>query len=116
MFSATTQAIISQLKDYPCHTITLDNGSENAQWRVLEKELNVSTYYCHPYCSGERGSNENANGLLRSYFPKGTDFSKLDGRTVQAAIKRINNTPRKLLNYLTPAEVFFNFKSGAILN
>ena len=82
---------------------------------MLEESTKAKVYFAHPGCPYQRGQNENFNRILRRYFPKKTDFSKLDARTVQAAIRRINNTPRKLLNYLTPAEVFNNLKPGAIL-
>lgn len=102
----TNQAIISRLKDMPVHTVTLDNGSENAGWQELEQELNTKTYYCHPYCSGERGSNENTNGLLRDYFPKKTDFTTLSQERLNFVEYLLNTRPRKRLGYKTPLEVF----------
>ncbi len=102
----TTQAIISRLKNVPVHTITLDNGSENAGWKELEQELDTKTYYCHPYCSGERGSNENTNGLLRDYFPKKTDFTTIKEEELSYVEYLLNTRPRKRLNYRTPLEVF----------
>jgi len=103
---ATKQAIASRLNRLPTHTITLDNGSENACWRELEKELGVKTYFCHPYCSGERGSNENTNGLLRDFFPKKTDFSIIPETELSYAEYLINTRPRKRLKWRTPLEVF----------
>jgi len=103
---ATTEAIVSQLQHYPCHTLTLDNGSENAQWRTIVEQLNISTYYCHPYCSGERRSNENANGLLRDYFPKKTDFTTIPQTVIDQVVHQINSRPRKRHNWKTPLEVF----------
>jgi len=103
---STTEAIVSRLKMYPVHTITLDNGSENASWRELESSLGAKTYYCHPYCSGERGSNENTNGLLRDFFPKKTDFTRIDEEELRYAEHLINTRPRKRLGWKTPLEVF----------
>lgn len=103
---ATKQAITSRLSCMPIHTITLDNGSENACWRELEKELSVKTYFCHPYCSGERGSNENTNGLLRDFFPKKSDFTIIPDVEISRAEYLINTRPRKRLKWRTPLEVF----------
>mgnify|MGYP000441070485 CR=1 FL=1 len=103
---ATKQAIMSRLSYLPIYTLTLDNGSENACWRELEKELSIKTYFCHPYCSGERGGNENTNGLLRDYFPKKTDFSTIPKIDLSRAEYLINTRPRKRLNWRTPLEVF----------
>lgn len=102
----TTRAIISRLQNLPVHTITLDNGSENAGWQELEYRLNTKTYYCHPYCSGERGSNENTNGLLRDYFPKKTDFTTIPQEELSYVEYLLNTRPRKRLGYQTPLEVF----------
>jgi len=112
-----TSNLVYQLKKSkrPIRSITADNGKEFAQHKKLEESTQAKVYFAHPGCPHQRGQNENFNRILRRYFPKKTDFSKLDARTVQAAIRRINNTPRKLLNYLTPAEVFNNLKPGAIL-
>ncbi len=104
--SDTTQAIISRLKNMPVHTITLDNGSENAGWQELETILNTKTYFCHPYCSGERGSNENTNGLLRDYFPKKTDFTTIKEEELSYVEYLLNTRPRKRLHWKTPLEVF----------
>lgn len=103
---ATTHAIVTRLRHLPVHTITLDNGSENARWQELEDQLNATTYYCHPYCSRERGSNENTNGLLRDYFPKKTDFTKISQEELSYVEYLLNTRPRKRLNWKTPLEVF----------
>ena len=102
----TTQTIVSRLQHMPVYTITLDNGSENAGWRDIELLLNVNTYYCHPYCSGERGSNENTNGLLRDFFPKKTDFTTIGEKEISYVEYLINTRPRKRLGWKTPLEVF----------
>jgi IS30 family transposase len=96
------------------HTITSDNGKEFASHEVIANRLNASFYFAHPYRSWERGTNENTNGLVRQYFPKGTDFSKITQRQVKAVEKRLNNRPRKTLGFQTPNQVFFNSQPVAL--
>jgi len=67
---ATTEAIVRRLSGLPGYTLTMDNGSENQDWREIEEKTGMKCFYAHPYASWERGSNENANGLVRWYFPK----------------------------------------------
>ena len=95
-------------------TLTLDNGSENANFKQLEAKLNLSIYFAKPYASWERGTNENTNGLLRRYFPKGTDFLKLAEGVLEKAVDKLNHRPRKCLNYRTPFEVFNSVTGGAL--
>ena len=85
---------------------TLDNGSENYLHTQLQEELGIRTYFAHPYCSWQRGTNEYTNGLLRRYFPKRTDFRNLTQEQLNDVVHRLNNTPRKGLQYHTPREVF----------
>ena len=86
-------------------TLTLDNGSENAQHEAITKAMDMQCYFARPYASWQRGSNEQVNGMVRRYFPKGTDFSKITDEQVAWVESRINNRPRKCLGYKTPAEV-----------
>jgi transposase, IS30 family len=86
-------------------TMTVDNGKEFADFKTLEKELNTKVYFAHPYCSCQRGTNENTNGLLRQYFPKGTDFNLISQKEIDKVVNILNNRPRKCLGYRTPAEV-----------
>jgi len=102
----TSHTVIKRLKDAPCKTLTLDNGSENFGYEKIQKELQISCYFAHPYCSGERGTNENTNGLIRYYFPKGTDFALIGEEAIQAVEWALNNRPRKRLGWKTPLEVF----------
>ena len=105
----TARVIKNRLKQLPknaLHTITFDNGSENQRWDDIEKEINVDCYFAHPYSSWERGSNENTNGLIRWYFPKGTDFQKVSDKALQEVEWALNNRPRKRLGYKTPLQVF----------
>lgn len=87
-------------------TLTNDNGKEFAKHRRTEKRLQAKIYFSHPYSSYERGTNENTNGLLRQYFPKGsTDFTKVTNREVGRATSRLNRRPRKCLGFRTPVEI-----------
>ena len=80
----------------------------------MAEVLSMKTYFCDPYCSGQRGTNENTNGLIRQYYPKGTDFSKVSQRELNQVVEALNNRPRKRLGYRTPAEIFWGEYSGAL--
>lgn len=86
-------------------TITYDNGSEFAVWEKTQEKLGVDIYFADPYKSCQRGRNENLNGLVRDYFPKGTDFKKLHKKDILDIESLLNNRPRKRFNGLTPIEV-----------
>ena len=87
-------------------TTTLDNGTENVEHIALTKCLWILVYYAKPYHYWERGSNENANGMLRRFFPKGTDFSTVSDDELQRIVDIINERPRKILWYKSSKEVF----------
>ena len=87
-------------------TFTFDNGKEFSKHECLSKELNVVCYFAQPYHSWERGLNEHTNGLLRQFFPKGTNFRIVKQPQVDKVVDLINNRPRKSLGYRTPCEVF----------
>lgn len=87
-------------------TETLDNGVEFSEYELMERETGMKIYFAYPYHSWERGSNENFNGLLRQYFPKGSNFATVTQKDVDKAVRELNHRPRKRLNYLTPYEVF----------
>jgi IS30 family transposase len=91
----------------PAYTITSDNGSEFASHERITEKLGAQFYFAHPYCAWERGLNENTNGLIRQYFPKGCGFKGLHWREVRRVQERLNHRPRKTLGYRTPHEVFF---------
>src|SRR2546423_1299471 len=93
---------------------TSDNGGEFANHREIASELQAGFYFAHPYSAWERGLNENTNGLVRQYFPKKSDFSKITNEEVQQAMNRLNNRPRKTLGYRTPNQVFFKQKQIAL--
>ena len=106
---ATINAMESRLAVLPMeakHTVTLDNGPENRDWQGIEAETGLKCFYANPYHSWERGTNENANGLVREYFPKKTDFSTIPEELIAAIEYKLNTRPRKRLNYLTPLEAF----------
>jgi IS30 family transposase len=87
-------------------TLTLDNGKEFTQFKELERKTGLKIYFADPYSAWQRGTNENTNGLLRQYFPKGTDFRNISEKEVAIVVKKLNNRPRKCLNYQTPYEVY----------
>ena len=102
------KAIVQLLRPYKDNvfTITVDNGKEFALHKRISKNLKAKIYFAHPYHAWERGLNENTNGLLRQYFPKKIDFRTIDDDSIQHAIERLNNRPRKTLGFATPNEVF----------
>lgn len=97
-------------------TITGDNGKEFASFKTIKRQLKVQIYFARPYAAWERGTNENTNGLLREFFPKGSDFTKVTHHQVARATKLLNNRPRKCLNYRTPAEVLSKIPGVALRN
>ncbi|UQG59303.1 IS30 family transposase [Marinobacter sp. M3C] len=111
-----TEVIIRELRPIrgAVQTLTLDNGSEFSDHQTFSKALSLTSYFCDPYRSSQRGSNENTNGLLRQYFPKGTDFAKVSRKAIRQAVNRLNNRPRKRLGYRTPADVFWGEYSGGL--
>lgn len=88
-----------------CKTLTLDNGSEFAHFKAIEQTSKLKVYFADPYAARQRGTNENTNGLLRQYFPKGCDFLTVSESKLEKAVNAINNRPRKCLEYRTPNEV-----------
>ena len=88
------------------HTITTDNGKEFAKHGSVAEILGVQCFFANPYHAWERGLNENTNGLVRQYFPKKCSFSKLSNEQIFVVKQKLNNRPRKTLNYLTPNEEF----------
>jgi len=105
-----TAATVSILKDYPLcqrRTLTLDNGLEYAGHEEITKQTEVRCFFTRPYTSWEKPVVENTNGLIRQYFPKRTDFSKVTDEEVQFVEDRLNDRPRKCLSYRTPNEAFY---------
>lgn len=104
--TARIQRLLSPHKA-KCHTITFDNGKEFAEHEQMATSLGVAIYFAHPYHSWERGLNENSNGLLRQYFPKGMALHEITDEEVQRAVDKLNHRPRKVLGFRSPHEVFF---------
>ena len=88
----------------PIHSITLDNGSEFADFQGIEQDLSTTIYFADPHSPWQRGLNENTNGILRFFFPKGTDFLTISQEDLNFVVAMINNRPRKCLGYLSPIE------------
>ena len=106
---ATIKAIQSRFEVLPSiakQTLTLDNGFENLDWQSIEARAGTRVFFAHPYHSWERGTNENTNGLIRWYFPKGTDFATIPNEHLRAVEYALNTRPRKRLGWRTPLEAF----------
>ena len=87
------------------HTLTVDNDKEFVKHADFAGQLEIDVYFAHPYHSWERGANENTNGLIRQYIPKGSDFSEVSDDYIAEVQKILNNRPRKGLGFRTPLEV-----------
>ena len=108
---ATTmeEAIVKALSQYPkemVKSITCDRGSEFGNWREIERRLNCDMYFADPYCAWQKGTNENSNGLLREFYPKGRDLSHVGEKGLKKNLALINARPKKVLNYKSPADLF----------
>lgn len=104
----TRNALVKTAESVPKEmflTVTFDNGTEGAQHTEIKKEYGVDTYFCDPFASWQKGGVENANKLIRYYLPRKTDLSKLTDRDIYEIQEKLNNRPRKCLNYLSPNEI-----------
>ena len=113
----STRVVCERLKDIPSpylKTLTRDRGTENLDWVAIEKELSIDVFFAHAYCSQERGSNENLNGLFRRFFPKKTDFAKVTDEEIRRVEYLINTRPRKRFGGKTPLEVLLERTGVAI--
>ena len=99
------QQCLTQLPRHLQRTMTFDNGKEFAEHELLAAATGMKIYFARPYCSWQRGTNENTNGLVRQYLPKGTDLTAYSHHEVAAIQSSLNDRPRKRLGYLTPREV-----------
>ena len=102
------KAVVTALREFPKvwrRTICFDNGSEFAHHEAMAQNLDLDIYFAHPYAAYERGRNENTNGLLRQYLPKGTSFISLPNSRLQRYVEELSDRPRKKLGYRTPNEV-----------
>ena len=106
----TKKKTIDRFKTIPARkkqTITYDNGTTFSAYELTARETKMEIYFAYPYHAWERGCNENANGLLRQYFPKQMAFAEITQEEIDRVVTEINHRPRKRLNYLTPYEVFY---------
>lgn len=97
---------LKELAEEQRRSITFDNGTEFAHCQRLEQHLGLQLYFADPGCPHQRGTNENTNGLIRQYFPKGTDFRTVSHQEVREVEKLLNNRPRACLQFETPADFF----------
>lgn len=93
-------------------TLTYDRGSEMSQHKLFTEETKIQVYFADPYSPWQRGTNENTNGLIRQYFPKGTDFRNISPSVIREVERRLNSRPRKTLEFYTPAERFYELLTG----
>jgi IS30 family transposase len=103
----TKEAVVKRLTPFPQNircSLTLDNGTEHVLHEEITKAIGLQCFFCHPYSAWERGSNENINGLIRWYLPKGTDFANISDEMIGWIESRLNHRPRKCLNFKTPLE------------
>ena len=107
--TAVRKGFVKAFKNIPAHlkqSLTYDNGSEMAQHKIFTKQSKIKVYFTHPYSPWERPTNENTNGLLRDYFPKGMDLNTVSATRIKEVQKQLNERPRKVLNWRTPVDVF----------
>jgi len=93
-------------------SLTYDRGSEMSQHKLFTEETKIQVYFADPSSPWQRGTNENTNGLVRQYFPKGTDFREIQISSIREAERRLNSRPRKVLDYYTPSEKFYQLVTG----
>jgi len=107
--TAVREAFAQEFRHLPKalkRSLTYDHGQEMAEHKLFTKSTRVKVYFAHPHSPWERGTNENTNDLIRQFFPKGTNFSKVPLKTIKRTQDMLNDRPRKTLEFLTPHEVF----------
>lgn len=103
------KSFVREVKQLPRQmklSLTYDQGREMAEHKLFTKQTNIKVYFAHPGSPWERGTNENTNGLVRQFFPKGTNFNKVSRREIKKVQHLLNGRPRKILNWQTPYEIF----------
>jgi IS30 family transposase len=108
-FTIATIAAFAKISEKLKKSFTVDNGKEFAAHKELAAGTGMKVFFCDPYSPWQRGTNENTNGLLRQFFPKGTSFDDFSDEQLQAVVDLINNRPRKRLGFRSPAELLLNF-------
>jgi len=114
---AANQVTIRRFSELPTkyrQTLTRDRGAENLGYQELEAKLGIKCFFAHPYHSWERGSNENLNGLIRRFLPKGTDFANVSDAQIKQIEYLLNSRPRKRLGMKTPYQVFYELTGVAL--
>ena len=102
-------AIVKMLSVFPpelVKTITCDRGTEFANWQTIEEQLHCNLYFADPYCAWQKGTNENSNGLLREFYPKGRTLSRVSPKTLLRNLALINARPRKILNFISAQDAW----------
>lgn len=110
------QAVIDRMRDLPGllrNSLTWDQGSELALHKRISTALDMQVYFCDPHSPWQRGTNENTNGLLRQYFPKGTDLSEYSEQYLDAVAEELNGRPRKTLGFRKPSEEMLELINAA---
>ena len=100
---------MSNLPNAAVKTTTTDNGKEFARWEDIEKALNCQVYFADAYCAWQKGTNENLNGLLRQFYPKGRNLSHVNSNLLQKNLALLNARPKKVLHYQKPVDLFLLF-------
>lgn len=114
-YTKQTSAAFREIPGRYLKTMTADNGKEFSGFKQIEQNLGVKVYFADPYSACQRATNENTNGLLRRYFPKGFDFNSVSNYLVSKVVNKLNNRPRKCLDYRTPREALFKLPTVALL-
>lgn len=104
----TREAVKKALQGLPVLSLSLDNGSEFADFKGIEQDTGAKVYFADPHAPWQRGSNENINDLIRFFFPKGTDFHQVTVSSLEWVVSLINHRPRKCLGWLSPADFLFS--------
>ncbi len=113
-FMQTSIKLFNSINQSLIKTFTVDNGSELSKFKHLENATASKVYFADPYAPWQRGLNENTNGLLRRFFPKGCNFHEISDSVIEQVVEKLNHQPRKCLNFRTPYEVLFKTKTVAL--